>query len=320
MSSESEVETFWELPSVVGATRDWVRRGLAEDRAQEDVAGQALFEPSAGPVRATITAGAPGVLCGGPAAVSVFRELDPHALAEFRRPEGCAVGTGETVLTVVGAARAILAGERTALNILGHLSGIASQARRYQEAAGPRLRVLDTRKTLPGLRLFQKFAVRCGGATNHRFDLAEFPMAKENHRDLFRARLPGALARAPAADLPGLIGRLRSAAGLRPVQVEVEDEASFLACLQAGVELVLVDNRTDAELAEWVVRAEQRLGPGVGARVEASGGITLERLPALARSGIGRVSVGALTHSAPALDLSLHVAWVESDERPCENS
>ena len=297
---------FWTENATESAMRRWIDAGLREDEARGDTATAALFGPGSGRARATIVAEEPGVFCGGPAAVEVFRSLDGAATEISRETEGTLLACGAVAVVVEADVAAVLSGERTALNILGHLSGIASESHRWVKAA-PGVTVLDTRKTLPGLRRFQKFAVRCGGATNHRGDLAEFPMIKENHRRLFAEQ--HGVATPPGKEIDEILVRVRAHTNA-PVEIEVEDYESFEICLRAGVELILLDNQTPEVISEWIARAREA-GLAIDAQLEASGGISRESAGAFAGSGVTRISVGALTHSVRAMDYSLDVCWVD---------
>ncbi|MFN0057528.1 MAG: carboxylating nicotinate-nucleotide diphosphorylase [Planctomycetota bacterium] len=312
-------DAFWRLPEIRAQLDAVIVAALREDRVAEDITSHALFgaEPATTTrprAVAIVTAQAAGVLCGIPGAVRVFELLDAAMEVRERKPEGALVAPGERVLVVAGSVTALLGGERTALNWLSHLSGIASQTARWVALAGDAVTVLDTRKTLPGWREFQKYAVRAGGGRNHRMHLAEFAMVKDNHRELFRVAYPGESS-TPTDEIAGLLRRLRRHAPGRLIEIEVEDEASFRACVSAGVDRVLIDNQSPATIAAWVARAESDSALGLAAqpgwrdRLEASGGITGANLAAYSRSGVRRVSLGALTHSVAALDLSLRVEW-----------
>lgn len=311
MTLSEDLEGFWRDQGTLHALSRWIRSGLDEDRVGDDRATSSLFPAGAGPVDAILTAVEPGVLAGGPAAVACFREMDPEVVERRRVLDGTEVTPGQVVLEVRASVAAVLGAERTALNLFSHLSGIATRVREWTREA-PGLEVLDTRKTLPGIRRFQKYAVRCGGGVNHRMDLAEFPMIKENHRKLFRDQfLPqGATA---SEEIATIAGKLRAAGPVGPLEVEVEDRESFFACLEHGVDLVLLDNQTPETIAEWIGDARGQGGAIAAAldrtALEASGGITNEGLAAYAACGVSRISLGALTHSVKALDLSLHVQW-----------
>jgi nicotinate-nucleotide pyrophosphorylase (carboxylating) len=232
----------------------------------------------------------PLVLSGLAAAARVFLALDPECALEPLHAEGDAVDAGARVLRLRGKLRALLTGERTALNLLQRLSGIATLTRSYAQAlAGTRTRLLDTRKTTPGLRALEKAAVRAGGGMNHRGALFDGLLVKDNHA-------------AAAGGIGEAVRRARAAAPpLLKVEAEVSTPQQIEEALAAGADMLLLDNLGDGELAAAVAQVAGRVP------TEASGGMTLERLPRVAASGVDYVSVGALTHSAPAVDLSLLV-------------
>jgi nicotinate-nucleotide pyrophosphorylase (carboxylating) len=268
--------------------RDLVARALAEDLGSGDVTTEATV-PESVRARAVITQKAPGVIFGLDAAQEAFRSLDPDV--EFARlvAEGVWRQGGE-VLRIEGRARALLSGERTALNFLQRLSGVATMAARAVQAVQdiePRPpRILDTRKTTPGLRALEKAAVAAGGATNHRAGLYDAILIKENH-----AALAGGVGAAVAS--------ARRRAPQLPLEVECRSLAEVDEALAAGAVRILLDNMTLGRLREAVAHVGGR------AELEASGGVTVETLRAVAETGVDFISVGALTHSAPALDLSL---------------
>jgi nicotinate-nucleotide pyrophosphorylase (carboxylating) len=263
-----------------------VARALAEDVGDGDVTTAATV-PQDARARALITQKAPGVVFGLEAAEEAFRQLDPQASFERLADEGVWREDGGPVLQVEGSARALLTAERTALNFLGRLSGVATQsARAVRSIEGTGSRVLDTRKTTPGLRALEKAAVAAGGATNHRAGLYDAILIKENHAAL--AGGVGPAVRAATAYAPGLT-----------LEVEARTLEEVDEALEAGAPWILLDNMSPAQLREAVERAGGR------AKLEASGGFTLETLRDAAATGVDFVSVGALTHSAPALDLSL---------------
>jgi nicotinate-nucleotide pyrophosphorylase (carboxylating) len=266
-------------------TETIVSRALAEDLGTGDVTTAATV-PADARARAVIRQKAPGVIYGLDIAEEVFRSLDPAA--SFARPvaEGVWRETGE-VLRVEGLARALLSGERTALNFLARLSGVATMAARAVQAIdGTGARILDTRKTTPGLRALEKAAVAAGGATNHRAGLYDAILIKENHAAL--AGGVGAAVRRAREHAPGL-----------PLEVECRDLAEVDEALAAGAPRLLLDNMSPDEVRRAVAHVAGR------AELEASGGVTLQTLREVASTGVDFVSVGALTHSAPALDLSL---------------
>jgi nicotinate-nucleotide pyrophosphorylase (carboxylating) len=267
------------------AIQELVARALAEDVGSGDVTTAATVDEAAR-ARATITQKAPGVVFGVEPAEEVFRALDPEAELERLVDEGVWREAGP-VLRVTGSARAILTAERTALNFLQRLSGVATLTARCVDAvAGTGVKILDTRKTTPGLRALEKAAVAAGGGTNHRAGLYDAILIKENH-----------------STLAGGVGdAVRRASELAP-QLELEVECSTLAevdeALAAGARHILLDNMSVDELRAAVRHVDGR------AQLEASGGLTLQTLREVASTGLNFISVGALTHSAPALDLSL---------------
>ncbi len=277
-----------------------VALALAEDLSEcGDITSAALVEPC-------ITASArfifkePAVLAGVPVVMEVCRQVSPdlalHALAD----DGARVERGAGPLEIRGDARAILAAERTAINFLSHLSGVATLTRAFVEAvAGTSAEILDTRKTLPGLRALQKYAVRCGGGVNHRFGLYDQVLAKDNHLALLRraggqTRLDEALKKIRDRVAPGIV-----------IEIEAKTTDEVEAALAAGADIIMLDNMTLSEMAVAVmtVRRSQR----ARVLVEASGGVTLETVRAVAETGVDRISVGALTHSPRSIDISLEI-------------
>ncbi len=262
-----------------------VQRALEEDLGPGDVTVAATVPPGTR-ARATVTQKAPGVVFGLEAATLAFTALDPGAVVTPRVEEGV-WRDGGPVLDVEGDAGALLSAERTALNLLGRLSGVATLTARYVQAVeGTGARILDTRKTTPGLRALEKAAVLAGGGANHRFGLWDMVLIKENHAAM--AGGVGAAVRAARALAPDL-----------PLDVECRDLAEVNEAVEAGAPRILLDNMGPAELREAVALIGDR------AETEASGGVSLETVREIAAAGLDFVSVGALTHSAPALDLSL---------------
>jgi nicotinate-nucleotide pyrophosphorylase (carboxylating) len=265
--------------------RDLVRRALAEDVGDGDATTLATV-PEGARARAEIVQKAPGVVFGLDVAEAAFAELDPDATFVRRVAEGDWREGGE-VLGVEGSARALLTAERTALNLLQRLSGVATAAARAARCVeGTGARILDTRKTTPGMRALEKAAVAAGGATNHRFGLFDAILIKENH-----AAMAGGVGAAVLA--------AREARPDLPLEVECRDEREVREALEAGAPRLLLDNMPPDELTAMVELVAGR------AELEASGGITLENLREVAETGVDFISLGALTHSAPALDLSL---------------
>jgi nicotinate-nucleotide pyrophosphorylase (carboxylating) len=263
-----------------------VYAALAEDVGEGDVTTEATVDADAKGV-ATLVLREPGVVCGLRAAEIVFRALDHEIDFEPLVDEGTSVEAGE-VARVAGTERAILTGERAALNFLGRLSGIATLTRRYAKAVeGTGVAVLDTRKTTPGLRALEKHAVLTGGGRNHRFGLDDGVLVKDNH---LRA----------AGSVQAAVERLRGATAL-PVEVECDTLAQVEEAVRAKADAILLDNMGVQELREAVALVDGR------ARLEASGGVTLETIRAIAETGVDEISVGALTHSARSLDVSLEL-------------
>ena len=267
--------------------RDLVYRALAEDIGRGDITTQALVDAEARG-RGLLVMKSPGVLAGLDVAVEVFTQLDRDVEVTRRRDDGDWCEAGDTIAECSGDARALLAAERTALNFLQRLSGIATLTRAFVEASRGRITVLDTRKTTPTLRALEKYAVRAGGGTNHRMGLDDGVLIKDNH-----IRLAGGVAGAVS----------RAALGLkdRPIEVEVETLEEVDQALAAGAGMLLLDNMDAAAIREAARRCRGR------ARTEISGGVTIARLPELAETGADFVSVGALTHSAPAVDISFEI-------------
>ena len=268
--------------------RALVRRALDEDVGAGDVTTVATVAPDAR-ARGLIVQKAPGMVYGLEAAEATFAELDPETRCERLVEEGRWREQGGPVLSIAGSARALLTGERTALNFLGHLSGVATMAARATEAVqGTGATVLDTRKTTPGLRILEKAAVAAGGASNHRVGLFDAILIKENHI-------------AAAGGIAAAVEGTRAAAPqlADTLEVEVRDVNEIDQALAAGAPRLLLDNMTIEQLRSAVARVAGR------ATLEASGNVTLESLRERALTGVDFISMGALTHSAPALDLSL---------------
>ena len=267
--------------------QELVRRALAEDVGEGDLTAQAVV-PTDARARGMAIAKQEGVVAGLSAAKAVFAELDADVEVSVCCMDGDHVQAFDELLALSGSARAILAGERVALNLLGRLSGVATLTAAYVAAVeGTGARILDTRKTTPGLRALEKAAVVAGGGTSHRFGLYDAILVKENHVRV--AGGVGEAARRALADAPaGVV-----------VEVEVENVDELREALDAGIERVLLDNMGPADLRAAVALAGGR------AKLEASGGITLENVRSIAETGVDFISIGALTHSAPALDVSL---------------
>lgn len=264
-----------------------IELALREDWAWGDLTSQTIV-PAGQLGRAEFMIKGQGVIAGLPVVARVWALVDPSLRFVPCCADGTAVAPGAVVATVEGSARSILMGERVALNYLQRLSGTASMAAAYVErVAGTRAQILDTRKTTPGLRLLEKYAVRAGGARNHRYCLADAILIKDNHLAI-------------AGSIPEAIRRARAgAAATTMVEVEVEDLAMLDAAVAAGADLVMLDNMSPELMREAVARVAGRV------KLEASGGISLATVRAVAETGVDFISVGALTHSAGSLDISL---------------
>jgi nicotinate-nucleotide pyrophosphorylase (carboxylating) len=267
-----------------------VRRALAEDVGRGDLTARLV--PAAALARAHVLCREAAVLCGTAWFDEAFRQLEPRVQVSWQHRDGEAVLANTVLCTLAGPARALLTGERTALNFLQLLSGTATVTARYVAAvAGSACRILDTRKTIPGLRTAQKYAVRCGGGQNHRIGLYDMVLLKENH-----IAAAGSIAAAVAAARAGSPGV--------PVEVETEDLAEFDQALAAGADVIMLDDYAPEALREAVHRNRTAARP---AKLEISGGVGLESLPALAATGVDYISVGSLTKHLHAIDLSMRL-------------
>lgn len=265
-----------------------VRTALDEDGAHNDITTVATVHASAR-ARALLVARQAGVICGVPLALEVIRQLDPNATVRIDAEDGTRVLPGTGIFFISGRARGLLAAERVALNFLQRLSGIATLTAKYVDAIkGTGAKVLDTRKTTPGWRLLEKYAVRCGGGTNHRMGLGDAVLIKDNHLAAVDGDVNSAVQRARSIAAPGT-----------RVEVECDRLEQVEAALGAGADIILLDNMTIDELREAVEVIDKR------AIVEASGGVRLDTVRVIAETGVDWISAGALTHSAPALDLAL---------------
>ena len=305
----------WDSATVL----NFIRQALEEDIGRGDATSLATV-PDSAVARARILAKAPVVCAGLPAAERVFRALDPPIKIELLVKDGDVVAEPRDLMRLRGRARAILTGERVALNFLAHLSGIATLTRRFvEQLAGTKAKIRDTRKTTPGLRMFEKYAVRMGGGTNHRFGLYDAILLKENHITMaggVKAALDKSHAYA-AAQVPlremsayeatASSGRTATSSSLS-VQIEVKNAEELREALGAGAESVLLDNMTPEQARTCVTLARSLRNDCV---IEISGGITLKNARAYAETGADFLSSGALTHSAPAADLSLLVDSIE---------
>jgi nicotinate-nucleotide pyrophosphorylase (carboxylating) len=297
-----------------------VRRALEEDVGPGDATTSAVVSPRA-TAEARILARQTLVCAGLPMAEKVFRALDPESRVTFPHNDGSFVEPGAEIVQIRGSARAVLTGERTALNFLAHLCGVATLTRRFvEQLAGTRTKIRDTRKTTPGLRALEKYAVKTGGGNNHRFGLYDAILLKENHIALaggIKAALDKAHTYVSPKTPPPRAASAYDAAGLDPevvgpgplpVQIEVRNQREMLEALGAGAEAVLLDNMAVERAAECVKMAR---GMRPECVIEISGGITLDNARAYAETGADFLSSGMLTHSAPAANLSLLVDSTE---------
>ena len=274
-------------PLAPASYRDLVRQALAEDIGGGDVTTAATVEPRQR-ATAVLIATSPCVLAGLEVACEAFRQCDAGVEIRRLRRDGDRCEPGDVVAELGGHAAGLLTAERTALNFVQRLTGTATLARQFVDAADGRIIVLDTRKTTPLLRVLEKYAVRAGGAANHRVRLDDGVLIKDNH-----IRLAGGVEAA--------VGRMRAAQPGMRIEIEAQSLDQVDGALRAGADIVLLDNLTTPDIVEAVRRCRGR------ATTEISGGVTLARLPELAATGADFVSVGALTHSAPAADLSLEI-------------
>ena len=268
-----------------------VRAALAEDIGPGDATTQATI-PAESHARGAIVAREPLVVCGLVLAETAFRELAPDVTLQRLVDDGRRVEKGTVLLRVRGPSRALLTAERVALNFVQRLSGIATLTAQYVEAIrGTRTKILDTRKTTPGLRRFEKYAVACGGGANHRFGLYDQILIKDNHLAALRDEMPNAITAA--------ILNARDQFPQLKVEVEADTLEQVQQAVEAGADVILLDNMTPAQLRQAVALIAGR------ARTEASGGITLQTVNTIAHTGVDYISVGALTHSAPSVDIAL---------------
>ncbi|HLZ10822.1 MAG TPA: carboxylating nicotinate-nucleotide diphosphorylase [Chloroflexota bacterium] len=273
--------------------RKAVARALAEDLPWGDVTTDNLIPYGQAGV-GRLEARQSGILAGLPLALETFAQLDPDLRIETQVSDGTRLAPGQIIALVRGSLRSLLRGERVALNFLQRLSGVATSTDGFVQAVeGTGARIVDTRKTTPGLRLLEKYAVRVGGGQNHRFCLSDAVLIKDNHLAALALR---------GIDLGSTVRDLRSRIPhTTSIEIEVENFGQLAEALEAGADTILLDNMSPAKLREAVVLVAGR------ARTEASGGITLETVRAVAESGVDLISVGALTHSVKALDLALEI-------------
>ncbi len=283
-------------PAEAAACRRLVELALAEDLGDAGDRTSLATIPTDKFARAAFIARSPGVIAGLPAATMVCHAVDPKLIFTPDIPDGTAVEKGIRIAVVSGSLRSILAAERTALNFLQRLSGVATLTQKYVAAvSGTSAKVLDTRKTTPGWRLLEKYAVRCGGGTNHRVGLYDAILIKDNH-------IAGLGDPATAARRSVELARSHPGNAGLPVEVEVDSVAQLLQVLPVHPEIVLLDNMPPALIRECVAKRDE-LSPAT--LLEASGGVNLTTIRGIADTGVDRISVGAITHSATALDIAL---------------
>lgn len=282
------------------AARPLIELALREDLHDAgDLTCRALIEPDE-TAEVQVTARQSGVLSGGPVAQTVFEVLDQQVRWQTLTPDGHSVSPGQAVATVSGPLRSLLSGERTALNFLTHLSGIATLTSRFVKAVEEtNAKILDTRKTHPGYRVLEKYAVRCGGGHNHRIGLYDGCLIKDNHLAAWSSHHPG-------STIADAVRQSRERLGPKvPIEVEVDTLKQLADALDGDPEIILLDNMVPTELRAAV---EMRNEHGSRTLLEASGGVTLHTVKAIAETGVERISIGGLTHSAIALDLAFD--WV----------
>jgi nicotinate-nucleotide pyrophosphorylase (carboxylating) len=277
--------------------RRLVRAALAEDIGRGDITTNSVI-PTGTIARGTLLAKVDGIVAGLPLLTLVFSLLDRRVKIRFLTRDGDPCKPGQKLASLHGPARALLTGERTALNFIQRLSGIATLTHQFtHRVSARRVRILDTRKTTPTLRALEKYAVACGGGTNHRFGLYDEILIKDNH---LAVRRKAGAARSGRV-IAGAVEAARKANPRATIEIETTTPAEAVEASEAGADIILLDNMKPAQMKKAV-----RLIAG-RAKIEASGGITLSNIAAVAATGVDFISIGALTHSAPALDLSLEI-------------
>jgi nicotinate-nucleotide pyrophosphorylase (carboxylating) len=281
------------MPTLPHDLAQQVTTALAEDIGTGDVTAELV--PATQQVTGKVITREQAIMCGRAWVVETFRQLDPAVRLTWHANDGDRIAPNQTLFEVAGLARPVLTGERTALNFLQLLSATATAARRYVDAiAGTECAILDTRKTLPGLRTAQKYAVVCGGAQNHRIGLFDQVLIKENHI-------------AAAGSLSAAIAAGRRAAGKRKVEVEVETLAEFEEALRAGPDIIMLDEFSLADMKTAVGLNEAK---GLPVKLEASGSVTLETVRSVAETGVDYISIGGITKHVRAVDLSMRLEFV----------
>jgi nicotinate-nucleotide pyrophosphorylase (carboxylating) len=281
------------MPTLPHDFTQQVTTALAEDIGTGDVTAELV--PATQQVTGKVITREQAIMCGRAWVVETFRQLDPAVRLTWHANDGDRIAPNQTLFEVAGLARPVLTGERTALNFLQLLSATATAARRYVDAiAGTECAILDTRKTIPGLRTAQKYAVACGGAQNHRIGLFDQVLIKENHI-------------AAAGSLSAAIAAGRRAAGKRKVEVEVETLAEFEEALRAGPDIILLD---EFSLADMKIAVALNAAKGRPVKLEASGSVTLETVRSVAQTGVDYISIGGITKHVRAVDLSMRLEFV----------
>lgn len=284
---------YWEGKGDGEAMKDIIDLALAEDLGDGDATTDALIPPDR-KGRGALLVKSPGVIAGLKVAADVFRRVDPKIRLKVLIPDGSKVKPGDIAATVSGPYAGILKAERTALNFLQRLSGVATETAKYVEAVrGLPVKILDTRKTTPGMRALEKYAVRMGGGTNHRFNLGDAILIKDNHIAALKDQ---------GLDLEEIIARARETNRRRlKIEIEVTNTTDAVIAAKSGADIIMLDNMSLTEMRRAVKAVKGR------AFIEASGGMTLDRVRAVAETGVDFISIGAITHSARALDISLEL-------------
>ncbi len=283
------------MKPAISRIKSIVTKALEEDVGQGDITTEALIPPTLRS-KASIVAKSRGILAGSQVAEITFAQVDSSLRFERLVHDGMKIEPGDRIAIITGKAASILKAERVALNFLQHLSGIATETSLYVEAvSSTNAKILDTRKTIPGLRLFEKYAVKMGGGNNHRQNLGEQVLIKDNHLQACKTR---------DMNLGDVVRKARENTPLTiPIEVEVESVAEAREAADAGADIILLDNMSIAEMKKAVKTAQGY------SEIEASGGITLKNVAAVAKTGVDYISIGALTHSAKALDISLDIEF-----------
>jgi len=272
-----------------------ITQALREDAANKDITTNVLI-PSNHVSEAAIIVNQEAVICGLALAKRVFQKLSPQIRFQTTFKDGANIAPGTQIATLKGKTRALLTGERTALNFLGHLCGIATKTYQFvQKTRQSKAQIFDTRKTTPGLRMLEKYAVTCGGGHNHRFDLENFVLIKDNHRE----------ACSPHLSIPQAIDRVREKTK-KLIEIEVDNLTQFKQALSAHPDIILLDNMSCALMMKAVTMT-YTIARNKRPQLEASGGITLSNITAVAKTGIDRISIGSLTHSHNAVDINMEL-------------